>query len=119
MIANWVVGDTFKMWFFFASGTGEGGVPWAFKVCGCFQALCDLVLAGQFWVWGDGPESSVEDGHGHGHVGGYGHVAQSPPAVEVEMDTMGAMVGSPVAALKSEGPHRRTSVGVQQKPIGL
>lgn len=54
VIANWVVGDTFKMWFFFASAKGE--VPWAFKACGVFQATCDLGLALQYLVWGDGPE---------------------------------------------------------------
>lgn len=41
------------MWFFFASSSGE--VPWAFKVCGIFQASCDLGLAVQYLVWGDGP----------------------------------------------------------------
>ncbi|KZM19140.1 uncharacterized protein EKO05_0010161 [Ascochyta rabiei] len=54
VIANWVVGDTFKMWFFFASAAGE--VPWAFKACGVFQATCDAGLAVQYLVWGDGPE---------------------------------------------------------------
>jgi hypothetical protein len=52
---NWIIGDTFKMWFFFASGSGEGGVPLAFKICGVFQACCDLGLGVQFWLWGDGP----------------------------------------------------------------
>ena len=50
---NWVIGDTFKMWFFFASSEGE--VPWAFKACGIFQACCDLGLAAQYLIWGDGP----------------------------------------------------------------
>jgi hypothetical protein len=54
VIANWVIGDTFKMWFFFASS--NGAVPWAFKACGIFQATCDLGLALQYLVWGDGPE---------------------------------------------------------------
>lgn len=54
VIANWVIGDTFKMWFFFASAKGE--VPWAFKACGIFQATCDAGLAIQYLVWGDGPE---------------------------------------------------------------
>ncbi|KAJ4322510.1 hypothetical protein N0V94_002386 [Neodidymelliopsis sp. IMI 364377] len=54
VIANWVLGDSFKMWFFFASATGE--VPWAFKACGIFQATCDAGLAIQYLVWGDGPE---------------------------------------------------------------
>ncbi|KAF2021247.1 hypothetical protein BU24DRAFT_17795 [Aaosphaeria arxii CBS 175.79] len=54
---NWIIGDTFKMWFFFASSAGE--VPLAFKICGCFQALCDLGLGLQFWMWGDGPEEDM------------------------------------------------------------
>ncbi|RYN36725.1 hypothetical protein AA0112_g4774 [Alternaria arborescens] len=53
VIVNWVIGDTFKMWFFFASSNGE--VPWAFKACGIFQACCDLGLAAQYLIWGDGP----------------------------------------------------------------
>lgn len=53
VIVNWVIGDTFKMWFFFASSNGE--VPWVFKICGIFQACCDLGLAVQYLVWGDGP----------------------------------------------------------------
>ena len=54
VIVNWVIGDTFKMWFFFASAKGE--VPWAFKACGVFQATCDVGLAIQYLVWGDGPD---------------------------------------------------------------
>ncbi|KAF9737232.1 hypothetical protein PMIN06_000892 [Paraphaeosphaeria minitans] len=54
VIANWIVGDTFKMWFFFASEAGE--VPWAFKLCGIFQATCDLGLGLQWFVWRDGPD---------------------------------------------------------------
>ncbi|KAF1847722.1 PQ loop repeat protein [Cucurbitaria berberidis CBS 394.84] len=53
VIVNWVIGDTFKMWFFFSSPVGE--VPWAFKACGIFQACCDLGLAAQYLMWGDGP----------------------------------------------------------------
>ncbi|KAF1918653.1 hypothetical protein BDU57DRAFT_511368 [Ampelomyces quisqualis] len=53
VIVNWVIGDTFKMWFFLASAKGE--VPWAFKACGVFQATCDLGLAVQYLIWGDGP----------------------------------------------------------------
>jgi solute carrier family 66, member 2 len=64
VIINWLIGDAFKMWFFFASGSGEGGVPWAFKLCGIFQACCDLGLGAQFWYFGDGPE---EVGRGQAH----------------------------------------------------
>lgn len=60
VIANWIVGDTFKMWFFFASAAGE--VPWAFKICGIFQATCDLGLGLQWMVWGDGPVDSTGPG---------------------------------------------------------
>ncbi|KAF2801760.1 uncharacterized protein BDZ99DRAFT_504449 [Mytilinidion resinicola] len=56
VIGNWLVGDVFKMWFFFASGSGEGGVPVAFKLCGVFQMLCDIGLGVQWWVFGDGEE---------------------------------------------------------------
>ncbi|KAF2448421.1 PQ loop repeat protein [Karstenula rhodostoma CBS 690.94] len=60
VIANWIVGDTFKMWFFFASAAGE--VPWAFKLCGIFQATCDLGLGLQWFVWRDGPEGVAAGG---------------------------------------------------------
>lgn len=67
---NWIIGDTFKMWFFFASGSGEGGVPLAFKIGGIFQALCDLGLGLQFYMWGDGP--TVTHGHVPGNELGHG-----------------------------------------------
>ena len=41
-----------KMGFFFLSD--EGKVPWAFKLCGCFQAACDLGLGAQYWMYGEG-----------------------------------------------------------------
>ena len=80
VIANWVVGDTFKMWFFFTSAEGE--VPWAFKACGVFQATCDLGLALQYLVWGDGPAGA----------GGVGKEVRSPPPEMegFEMEKMGA-----------------------------
>jgi solute carrier family 66, member 2 len=52
VIANWLVGDAFKMVFFFAKGGDD--VPWAFKLCGIFQALCDLYLGLQYYMFGDG-----------------------------------------------------------------
>lgn len=52
VLANWLVGDAMKMaWFFMA---GDGKVPVAFKMCGVFQAGCDLALGCQWWVFGDG-----------------------------------------------------------------
>jgi hypothetical protein len=56
VLVNWLIGDVFKMTYFFLS---EGGVPWAFKLCGIFQAACDCYLGIQYWLFGDGP--SVEE----------------------------------------------------------
>ena len=58
VLANWLFGDAMKMGFFFLSDTGK--VPWAFKLCGCFQALCDLGLGAQYWMYGEGPEEGME-----------------------------------------------------------
>jgi solute carrier family 66, member 2 len=89
VVANWIMGDTFKMWFFFASGSGEGGVPLAFKICAVFQALCDLGLGAQFWIWGDGPEAT--DGFGR-------QKAVLSPVVETAgfEEKMGLGVGIPM-----------------------
>ena len=32
----------------------EGKVPWAFKMCGIFQAACDVGLGMQYWLYGEG-----------------------------------------------------------------
>lgn len=53
VLVNWVVGDVFKMTYFFLS---EGGVPWAFKLCGLFQACCDFYLGAQYLMYGEGEE---------------------------------------------------------------
>lgn len=44
-----------KMYWFF---TSETEIPTAFKVCGMFQAACDLFLGAQYLMYGDG-ESRV------------------------------------------------------------
>ena len=31
-----------------------GKVPWAFKMCGIFQACCDACLAAQYFTYGSG-----------------------------------------------------------------
>lgn len=51
VLANWLIGDAFKMTFFFLS---ESSVPWAFKLCGLFQAACDAYLGVQYWMFGEG-----------------------------------------------------------------
>ncbi|KAF2084600.1 hypothetical protein K490DRAFT_48746 [Saccharata proteae CBS 121410] len=52
VLLNWLVGDVFKMCFFFLSG--DGAVPLAFKVCGLFQASCDAYLGVQWYMFGNG-----------------------------------------------------------------
>jgi solute carrier family 66, member 2 len=56
VLANWLIGDAFKMVFFIAKGANE--VPWAFKLCGMFQAACDVYLGVQFYNFGDGEPGS-------------------------------------------------------------
>lgn len=51
VLANWILGDAMKMCFFFMS---ETDIPWAFKLCGMFQAACDLYLGVQYWQFGEG-----------------------------------------------------------------
>ena len=58
VLINWLIGDAFKMTYFFLS---EGGVPWAFKLCGIFQAMCDCYLGVQYLMYGNGPsEGGIE-----------------------------------------------------------
>jgi hypothetical protein len=57
VLANWLVGDVFKMTYFFLS---EGDVPLAFKACGLIQTVCDCYLGIQYWRFGSG-ERSTED----------------------------------------------------------
>ncbi|KAJ9639939.1 hypothetical protein H2199_006172 [Coniosporium tulheliwenetii] len=52
VLANWLLGDAFKMVWFFTAPAGE--VPGVFKACGVFQAACDVLLGVQAWVFGDG-----------------------------------------------------------------
>jgi solute carrier family 66, member 2 len=52
VLANWLIGDAFKMVFFFYKDGSD--VPWAFKICGVFQACCDMYLGIQYYMFGDG-----------------------------------------------------------------
>ncbi|EJT80495.1 PQ loop repeat protein [Gaeumannomyces tritici R3-111a-1] len=79
IIVSWIMGDCMKMCWFFTSPTE---IPVAFKVCGVFQAACDLFLGMQYLQYGTGgPEPSskravglgLDDGHGHGHGHGHDH----------------------------------------------
>ncbi|WPG98598.1 Solute carrier family 66 member 2 [Acrodontium crateriforme] len=58
VLANWLIGDAFKMTYFFLS---DGEVPWDFKLCGMFQAACDCYLGIQYWMYGEGSDDIVEE----------------------------------------------------------
>lgn len=51
ILASWLAGDTMKMFWFFTSTTQ---IPWAFKLCGLFQAGCDAFLGIQYLMYGSG-----------------------------------------------------------------
>lgn len=51
LLASWLIGDAMKMFWFFTSTTS---IPWAFKICGMFQACCDSFLGVQYMMYGDG-----------------------------------------------------------------
>lgn len=70
VLVSWLAGDAMKMFWFFTSTTE---IPWAFKLCGLFQAACDSILGIQYFVYGDGTSggaggalSSGPDGSGPG-----------------------------------------------------
>lgn len=83
VLANWLIGDAMKMIFFFVKNNSD--VPWAFKLCGVFQACCDCYLGVQFYMFGDGTplglgpngemkaklsiDMSIPDGHQNRSIG--------------------------------------------------
>ncbi|EAW24286.1 PQ-loop repeat-containing protein [Aspergillus fischeri NRRL 181] len=48
VLAAWILGDVMKMSYFFCS---KEVIPWAFRICGMFQCVCDLYLGLQFWMY--------------------------------------------------------------------
>jgi solute carrier family 66, member 2 len=56
VLASWLVGDAMKMAWFFTSSTT---IPWAFKICGIFQAGCDTFLGVQYLMYGSGQPHPV------------------------------------------------------------
>ncbi|KAL1894768.1 hypothetical protein Sste5346_005744 [Sporothrix stenoceras] len=63
VLVSWLAGDAMKMFWFFTSTTE---IPWAFKLCGLFQAACDSILGIQYFVYGDGTNGSGLDVDGSG-----------------------------------------------------
>lgn len=53
ILASWLAGDAMKMFWFFTSTTQ---IPWAFKLCGIFQACCDAFLGLQYLMYGSGEQ---------------------------------------------------------------
>ena len=51
VLVSWLLGDTMKMFWFF---TATSEIPWAFKLCGIFQAGCDIFLGIQYFMYGSG-----------------------------------------------------------------
>ncbi|KAJ5099622.1 hypothetical protein N7532_006623 [Penicillium argentinense] len=62
VLAAWIIGDSMKMSYFFMSAEP---IPWAFKLCGMFQCVCDCYLGIQYWMFthgsGKAAGSSQED----------------------------------------------------------
>lgn len=56
VLANWLMGDTMKISYYLASEPGK--VPWAFKMCGIFQACCDACLGAQYFIYGNGQQDA-------------------------------------------------------------
>ncbi|KAI0379899.1 hypothetical protein F5Y04DRAFT_258600 [Hypomontagnella monticulosa] len=70
VLASWLLGDAMKMFWFFTSTTS---IPWAFKLCGIFQAICDLMIGIQYLVYGD-QQPTIRTQQGWPHVGGKPHL---------------------------------------------
>jgi hypothetical protein len=56
LILCWVFGDGFKMWFYYTESE-----PIQLLACASFQLLTDIIILGQFFVFGDKPELSAEE----------------------------------------------------------
>lgn len=59
VLASWLAGDSMKMFWFFTSSTE---IPWAFKLCGVFQACCDAFLGVQYLMYGSGEQKLKDEG---------------------------------------------------------
>ena len=49
VLASWILGDVMKQLFFFSADR----ISLQFKLCAAFQMVMDLVLAWQFWMYGN------------------------------------------------------------------
>jgi solute carrier family 66, member 2 len=58
VILAWLLGDAFKISYFFF---GRANVTWQFKACAVVQILFDLGIGGQFLVYGSTEVKAVEE----------------------------------------------------------
>jgi lipid-A-disaccharide synthase-like uncharacterized protein len=71
VIAAWILGDTMKMSYFFSS---TETIPWAFKLCGIFQCVCDFYLGFQFYIFTrNAPSHTPTHSHGNSHAHSLSH----------------------------------------------
>ncbi|KAI2623338.1 hypothetical protein GGR54DRAFT_597662 [Hypoxylon sp. NC1633] len=71
VLASWLAGDAMKMFWFFTSTTA---IPWAFKLCGIFQAICDVIIGIQYLMYGN-KQPTVKAQQGWPYSGGKPHLA--------------------------------------------
>lgn len=69
VLASWLAGDAMKMFWFFTSTTE---IPWAFKLCGIFQACCDAFLGIQYLMYGSGEGGKLKTDDGVPPSGEFG-----------------------------------------------
>lgn len=96
-------------------------MPWAFKICGIFQAVCDLGLGLQWFVWRDGPEGDVGFGGGGGGVerGPFEtreKVMKSPPPERDAFELDAAGLKAPMAVGWEKGRMER---GWERQRMGM
>lgn len=89
VLASWLAGDAMKMFWFFTSTTQ---IPWAFKLCGIFQAGCDTFLGIQYLMYGGGEEHKLK--------------AESPLPFDHPMEMKNTILSVPPASGAANG--RRT-----------
>ncbi|KAJ5146444.1 uncharacterized protein N7515_001008 [Penicillium bovifimosum] len=71
VIAAWILGDTMKMSYFFNS---TETIPWAFKLCGIFQCVCDFYLGFQFYIFTrNTPTHTPTHSHSNSHAHSLSH----------------------------------------------
>ncbi|KAJ2894318.1 hypothetical protein MKZ38_007734 [Zalerion maritima] len=94
VLASWLAGDAMKMFWFFTATTE---IPWAFKLCGIFQACCDSFLGVQYWMYGDG---------------------ETQPSAPVAMGGMAPVHAPRADAMAKMNPYTQQGQFLPRKPTG-